>query len=107
MGLELWSDLQRSFPFVPSRMEDLMCWEMDYKLFDELKKAQEARIKQEQRGEVITKLLNEANKQSGSRSPIKVPLPDLPPPPARGRTRTLRGITSRRHPPVLQADRQH
>jgi len=28
-------------------MEDLMCWEMDYKLFDELKKAQEARIKQE------------------------------------------------------------
>jgi hypothetical protein len=44
-------------------MEDLMCWEMDYKLFAELSKAQEAR-KQEQRGEVITKLLNEANKQS-------------------------------------------
>ena len=29
-----------------------MCWEMDYKLFDELKKAQEARIKKEQRGEI-------------------------------------------------------
>jgi hypothetical protein len=45
-------------------MEDLMCWEMDYKLFAELRKEQEARIKQEQRGEVITKLLNEANKHS-------------------------------------------
>jgi hypothetical protein len=41
-----------------------MCWEVDYKLFAELKKAQEARIKEQQRGEVITKLLNEANKQS-------------------------------------------
>ena len=41
-----------------------MCWEMDYKLFEELKKAQEAQIKREQHGEVITKLLNEANKQS-------------------------------------------
>jgi hypothetical protein len=45
-------------------MEDLMCWEMDDKLFAEQRKAQEARVKQEQRSEVITKLLNEANKQS-------------------------------------------
>ena len=39
-----------------------MCWEMDYKFFAEQKKAQEAQTKQEQRKEVITKLLNEANK---------------------------------------------
>jgi hypothetical protein len=44
-------------------MEDLMCWEMDYKFFAEQKKAQEARIKQEQRAGVIENLLREANKQ--------------------------------------------
>ena len=41
-----------------------MCWEMDYKFFAEQKKAQEARIKQEQRAGVIENLLREANKQS-------------------------------------------
>jgi hypothetical protein len=44
-------------------MEDSMCWEMDYKLFAEQKKAQETRIKQEQRAGLIDSLLNEANKQ--------------------------------------------
>jgi hypothetical protein len=44
-------------------MEDLMCWEMDYKLFADGKKAQETRTKQEQRAGVIDRLLNEANKQ--------------------------------------------
>ncbi len=44
-------------------MEDLMCWEMDYKLFAEEKKAQETRVKQGQRAGVIDRLLNEANKQ--------------------------------------------
>jgi hypothetical protein len=48
---------------VPSRMEDSMCWEIDYNFFAEQKKAQEARIKQEQRAGVIDRLLNEANKQ--------------------------------------------
>ncbi len=40
-----------------------MCWERDYKFFAEQKKAQETRIKQEQRAGVIAKLLNGANKQ--------------------------------------------
>jgi hypothetical protein len=43
-------------------MEDSMCWEMDYKVFAEQKKAQETRIKQEQRASLIDSLLNEANK---------------------------------------------
>ena len=43
-----------------------MCWEMDYKFFAEQKKAQETRIKEEQRAGVIDKLLSEANKQSES-----------------------------------------
>ena len=51
-------------PFVvPSEMEDPMCWEVDYKFFAEQKKAQDARIKQEQRAGVIDQLLTEANKQ--------------------------------------------
>lgn len=40
-----------------------MCWEIDYKLLAEQEKAQETRIKQEQRAEVIDRLLSEANKQ--------------------------------------------
>ena len=44
-------------------MEDTMCWEIDYKFFAEQKKAQDARIKQEQRAGVIDQLLTEANKQ--------------------------------------------
>jgi len=47
-------------------MEDSMCWEMDYRFFAEQKKAQETRIKEEQRAGVIDKLLSEANKQSES-----------------------------------------
>jgi hypothetical protein len=50
-------------PLVPSRMEDSMCYEIDYEIFAAQRKAQEARIKQEQRAGVIDKLLNEANKQ--------------------------------------------
>jgi hypothetical protein len=60
-------------------MEDLMCWEMDYKLFAELNKAQEDRIKQEQRGEVITKLLNEANKQSEKSDLEETPAKEVAP----------------------------
>jgi hypothetical protein len=40
-----------------------MCYEIDYQIFAAQKKAQEARIKQEQRAGLIDKLLNEANKQ--------------------------------------------
>jgi hypothetical protein len=60
-------------------MEDLMCWEMDYKLFAELRKEQEARIKQEQRGEVITKLLSEANKQSEKTNAEQAPVKEVAP----------------------------
>ena len=40
-----------------------MCYEIDYQIFAAQRKAQEARIKQEQRAGVIDQLLNEANKQ--------------------------------------------
>jgi hypothetical protein len=45
-------------------MEEPMCWEIDYKLFAELEKARETKVKQEQRAGVIDHLLHEANKQS-------------------------------------------
>jgi hypothetical protein len=56
-----------------------MCWEMDYKLFDELRKRQEARNKQEQRGEVIAKLLNQANKQSEKTDLEETPVKEVAP----------------------------
>ena len=38
-----------------------MCWEIDRQFFAEQRKAQETRIKQEQRAGIIDKLLNDAN----------------------------------------------
>ncbi|MFY9835054.1 MAG: hypothetical protein WAK55_01020 [Xanthobacteraceae bacterium] len=52
---------------------------MDYKLFDELRKAQEARNKQEQRGEVIAKLLSQANKQSEKTDVEETPVKEVAP----------------------------
>jgi len=56
-----------------------MCWEMDYKLFSELRKEQEARIKQEQRSDVITKLLSEAHKQSEKTNAEQAPVKEVAP----------------------------
>ena len=47
-----------------------MCWEIDYKLFAELEKARETKVRQEQRAVVIDNLLNEANKQ-GDRTNVE------------------------------------
>lgn len=56
-----------------------MCWEMDHEFFAEQKKAQEARIKQEQRAGVIDKLLSEASKDAQKTDvevePVKVVVP--------------------------------
>ena len=47
-------------PLVPSRMEDSMCYEIDYQIFAAQKKAQEARTKQERRAGVIDQLIKDA-----------------------------------------------
>jgi hypothetical protein len=47
----------------PPRMEDPMCWEMDYYWLAEQRKAQEAQNKK-QRTELIDKLLSEANQEA-------------------------------------------
>jgi hypothetical protein len=59
----VWYGVGVVMPLVPSPMEDPMCWEIDYKFFEQQKKAQEAKIKQEQRAGVIDRLLTEANEQ--------------------------------------------
>jgi hypothetical protein len=56
-----------------------MCWEMDYEFFAEQKKAQEARIKQEQRAGVIDQLLNDANKQDQKTNVQGTPVTEVVP----------------------------
>jgi hypothetical protein len=70
---------------LPPRMEDPMCWEMDYYWFAEQQKAQEKEQKkdrekqqQAQRAVAIDKLLSEANQQAekpGEAAPTKETAP--------------------------------
>ena len=55
-----------------------MCWEMDYYWLAEQKKAEETKAKQEQRSDVIEKLLSEANKPADKpeqATPVKETIP--------------------------------
>ena len=56
-----------------------MCWEMNYKLFANEKKAEETWIKQEQRAGVIKGLLNEANKQGEKTEVEGTPVKEVSP----------------------------
>ena len=56
-----------------------MCYEIDYQIFAAQKKAQEARIKQEQRAGVIDQLLNEANKQGDDKNTEGTPVHEVIP----------------------------
>jgi hypothetical protein len=60
-------------------MEDLMCWEIDYKLFAEQTKAQETRIKKEQHADVIDRLLSEAKKQDENANVEEMPVKETAP----------------------------
>jgi len=56
-----------------------MCWEIDYKFFAEQKKARENRIKQEQRSDVIDKLLKEANEKKERANVEGTPVQEVAP----------------------------
>jgi hypothetical protein len=56
-----------------------MCWEIDYEFFAEQKKAQEPRIKQEQRAGVIHQLLNETNMQGDKTNVKGTPIEEVAP----------------------------
>jgi hypothetical protein len=60
-------------------MEDLMCWEIDYKLFAEQTKAQETRIKKEQHADAIDRLLSEAKKQDENANVEEMPVKETAP----------------------------
>jgi hypothetical protein len=60
-------------------MEDSMCWEIDHQFFAEQKKAQETRVKQEQRAGLIDKLLNDANKQGEKTNVEGTPVKEIAP----------------------------
>ena len=73
-------DMSVVMPLVPSQMEDPMCWEVDYKFFaEQQKKAQDARIKQEQRAGVIDRLLNDANKEGEKTDVEGAPVKEVAP----------------------------
>ena len=57
-----------------------MCWEIDYKLFAEQQKAQDARIEQERRRDgVVAKLLDDANKQSEKANALETTVKEAAP----------------------------
>jgi hypothetical protein len=60
-------------------MEDSMCWEIDYNFWAEQKKAQQTRVKQEQRAGVIDRLLTEANKPAEKTDAESTPVKEVVP----------------------------
>ena len=52
-----------------------MCWEIDYKFLAEQKKAQETRIKQQRRADLIDQLLNDAKESKVEGTPAKEVVP--------------------------------
>ena len=56
-----------------------MCWEIDYLYFAEQQKAQDARIKQEQRAGVIKDLLSDAHKEGETPTVADVPVKEVAP----------------------------
>jgi hypothetical protein len=60
-------------------MEDSMCWEIDYNFWSEQKKAQQTRVKQEQRAGVIDRLLTEANKPAEKTDAELTPVKEVVP----------------------------
>ena len=71
-------------PALPSRwcapqMEDSMCYSRDYKIFDDVKKAEDTRVSQERRAGMIDSLLKEANKSGEKTKPEAAPVKDVVP----------------------------
>ena len=78
MDLELWSDYSvRSLCSIADGGFNVLG--NGLQALRRIEKAQEARIKKEQRGEVITNLLNEANKQSEKTDVAETPVKEVAP----------------------------
>ena len=64
---------------VRSQMEDAMCYERDYKIFEDRKKAEDTRVMQERRAGLIDRLLNDANKPGEKTKAEGTPVKDVAP----------------------------
>ena len=51
------------------QMEDAMCYERDYRIFEDRKKAEDTRVVQERRAGLIDRLLDDANKHGDRPKP--------------------------------------
>ena len=56
-----------------------MCWEIDYHYFEEQRRLEQARLKQEQRAGVIDKLLGDANKPGEAPKVDETPVKEIAP----------------------------
>jgi hypothetical protein len=64
---------------VRSQMEDAMCYERDYKIFEDRKKAEATRVVQERRAGLIDRLLNAANKHGEKTRAEETPVKEVAP----------------------------
>ena len=56
-----------------------MCYERDYKIFDDQKKAEDTRVMQQRRAGLIDRLLNDANKPGEKTKSEGTPVKDVAP----------------------------
>jgi hypothetical protein len=61
------------------QMEDAMCYAKDYRLFNDLKKAEDMQVVQERRAGLIARLLNVANKHGEKAKADKTPIKEVAP----------------------------
>ena len=59
--------------------EDAMCYERDYKIFEDQKKAEDTRVVQERRAGLIDRLLNDANKHGEKTKADETPVKEAAP----------------------------
>jgi hypothetical protein len=60
-------------------MEDAMCYERDYRFFDDQKKAEDTQVMQERRTGLIARLLKSANKHGEKTEAEKTPVKEVAP----------------------------
>jgi len=61
------------------QMEDAMCYERDYRIFEDRKKAEDTRVVQERRAGLIDRLLDDANKHGEKTKAEGTPVKDVAP----------------------------
>ena len=75
---ELWTMLRSCFTVGALRRgRNAMCYERDYKIFEDRKKAEATRVVQERRAGLIDRLLNAANKHGEKTRAEETPVKEV------------------------------